>query len=436
MDCGDDMVAKREPEFRLYERLMKIGLAKAFSSKPVSARIAHLGATSIGNISVGKLCDTWQDATSWALTQKRLSQLLDRGKSTLMILILAESLVSRIETSSESKCINICRWCEMTKATRSKKTICHVNTRQNNANIKTADLRPARSSSKFAMVSYGQKGRRINMTGHRSNTRHASSSDFSSYCMYQPLWTRARGDESKKKDNVVTNPPPVRPSEHERKALIRALFEWRDLDTQRDILLVGQSSDRNATIIDIERSPMLQAISDLGADFPPYGHQTESISVTEALLGTGHGELHIIHNANFCHQAASTQRANLSVSRDSIVLSCSHNFSMSRRNNSTSSRLILGPVVGVVSMSSASILIEVDTPMDVVVQVVPLQRNRADDAQDEILHDWLRPSLFLASSTVPARLVSSVPANRPVALRLVGLNADTRYRFALVVNPG
>ena len=105
-------------------------------------------------------------------------------------------------------------------------------------------------------------------------------------------------------------------------------------------------------------------------------------------------------------------------------------------------QLILGPLVGSVSTTTAVIVIEVDAAADVAIEATPVRVNEREGQQcatdsNAVLHNWLHPTLTdeeqVDLSPGVVRAFASVSGGHPSALHLRGLRAATRYRSAFRV---
>lgn len=268
---------------------------------------------------------------------------------------------------------------------------------------------------------------------------------------------------------------------------MRTLFRWRGLRPQRDLLLVGLCADPQMTVVETEYVPLSGTIEhDAESAGPapteeisamsPLSYFAKNPSIVHLLVGSGNGNAPwfaacadastpaslngpmFIHMnttdsstaskpAPMAHPEQPATMRHLTTQRGVATFYCdnpeqSSNIKLSVAGDvAVQAQLILGPLVGSVSTTTAVIVIEVDAAADVAIEATPVRVNEREGQQcatdsRTILHNWLHPTLTdeeqVDLSPGVVRAFASVSGGHPSALHLRGLRAATRYRYEIL----
>jgi len=449
--------------------------------------------TSIGPVSIGRLHETWDGAKSWSHVLERLVELLNKsncsnlGNSRTpahMVLVLTAPLVDAVQVTPQTKFpLDVHRYCELT-AGRGRRLTC-TEPQSAGSTKSISKWRPVRFVDGFALVKFARKQteRQITTAGLGSLNGAFSSTSILG-CLGNDilppkieLTTRTHGSKtilgnnelidelfginSGADQNASTQVPDARtihPSEDEARQLLRVLFQWRDARPERDVILVGLCANPQTTIVEVESLPVVSQ-NTRGLPTPALATMLSSSSsssytprpIVQLLIGDGNdGAPWLAQAANSTllkpwitmWQRKRTLRGSVALYSDNIEQKTGIQVSITGHiaDSSARARLLLGPLVGAVSTTTAVIVIEVDAPADVAVEATPIQirigggEKNSDDVATTALHAWLRPSLSVKGNSAPCvvRVTASVPAGRPTALHLTGLRTGTQYRCAWI----
>ena len=269
---------------------------------------------------------------------------------------------------------------------------------------------------------------------------------------------------------------------------MRTLFRWRGLRPQRDLVLVGLCADPQMTVVETEYMPLSgttehdaessgPASTEEISAMSPLSYFAKNPSIVHLLVGSGNGNAPwfaacadastpaslnacmFIHTnttdsstaskpAPMAHPEQPATMRHLTTQRGVATFYCdnpeqSSNIKLSVAGDvAVQAQLILGPLVGSVSTTTAVIVIEVDAAADVAIEATPVRVNEREGQQcatdsRTILHNWLHPTLTdeeqVDLSPGVVRAFASVSGGHPSALHLRGLCAATRYTSAFRV---
>ena len=230
------------------------------SGKPLAAPLC---VTSLGAITVLRLHDAWDGATSLAWALEHLVELLNEAERTVdpsspgRIIIVSNVLLaasSRKHSDDAVETMSVHRYCELS-AMHKQDDVKSVD-RGDARDVK--DLMPTRLKDGFSQMPFTQT--RAGGKTHRWNQIYSSNkaSAFTPNEVHDgaPLETRAIWSPVTENslssinfgvNNVTGLPIPdarnVCPSAEEGSHILRTLFRWRGLRPQRDLVLVGLCAD-------------------------------------------------------------------------------------------------------------------------------------------------------------------------------------------------
>ena len=368
---------------------------------------------SVGRLSVGRLEDSWQGASSWTQALESTVGLLYAGErvaggwhpdvSLSVLLYLTRPLVGNTE-EYRHETVTIHRLCEM-ENTQQQNAFSHQTSTAGLSVVKSRifDVRPTRLANGFESITF---------TLLRQQRLYAS------------VWSALGSTDAQSLINSTQTMPSKQlagPSSYEKKCILRSFFGWRGIHSGRDVLLVGLSAGSLTTITNIEPSFALISATSTKADIPVpcFCQQTNARPIVQILLTSGHGGgLLFTRGAKALSNHMMTGYRHVKMCQDSIVFNTVYPpVFHSVPSIIKCTRLVLGPIMGVVSTSTAFVVVEVDRDVDLAIEVIPQ-------------HAWVHTALTAAHNT-NIHVAASVPANRPVGLPLQGLHPATRYRYSL-----